>query len=171
MMTQHAPDIDTFTHTHIYIQTHTQLSDAELVSPSNCCYLKTEVNLHQKSCNSNQYTVISQEIRVHWWLLCTVGLIFVRFSGGKTLQLSFSITFSNFMAQQELSKLFWLHFHITLIAKGRAINTIALSILVIISEIVIISPLTSYLFLGPMEGEKGCKLRWLQCHKMQIKMF
>lgn len=64
-MTQRAPDIDTYTLTRVYIYLYTQLADAELVSPCKCCYLKTEVNLHQKSCNSNQYTVISQEIRVH----------------------------------------------------------------------------------------------------------
>lgn len=49
----------------------------------------------------------------------------------------------------------------TLISKGRAINTIAISILVIVSEIVIISwapesLLASYLFIGHMEGERGC---------------
>lgn len=48
----------------------------------------------------------------------------------------------------------------TLISKGRAINTIAISILVIVSEIVIISQapeplLTSYLFIGHMEESRA----------------
>lgn len=47
----------------------------------------------------------------------------------------------------------------TLISKGRAINTIAISIQVIVSEIVIIfrapeSLLASYLFIGHMEVER-----------------
>lgn len=55
----------------------------------------------------------------------------------------------------------WLHFHITLISKGRAINTIAISILVIVSETAITfrackSLLASYLFIGHMEAERSC---------------
>lgn len=48
----------------------------------------------------------------------------------------------------------------TLISKGRAINTLAISILVIVSEIVITSLalevlLASYLFIGPTVGARG----------------
>lgn len=90
----------------------------------------------------------------------------VKLNACKTFQPCFPLAFSHFMAQQELSKLFWLHFHMTLISKGRAINTMAISILVIVSEIVIISRapeslLASYLFIGHMEWERGCSPRWM----------
>lgn len=67
----------------------------------------------------------------------------------------------------------------TLISKGRAINKIAISILIIVCELVIIfyspeSLLAFYLFIGHMGREQGCYSRdgrdgWSP--KMQIKMF
>lgn len=63
----------------------------------------------------------------------------------------------------------------TLISKGRAINTIAISVQVIVSEIAIASksPLASYLFIGHMEAERSCSRDGCdeESPRMQIKMF
>lgn len=82
--------------------------------------------------------------------------------------------FSNFMAQQESLKLLWLHFHMTLISKGSAINTVAISILCNCKGNcnhfpgLTIGFLFIYRALRRAAGWAGCD-GWSP--KMQIKMF